>query len=396
MRQYKTATGWAILIYITAPLLIALAVWLIVEPLISNSEEDASSNTYWFIASMSVGLVGVMVYGLIEVVKGRFVIATDKVYYKSAFTSRQLSLDEIKGYRINENYITIEPNVKGKKKVGISTYFGKTDEIIAWLASYYPNLDALNAEQEELEILTNEELGWMTEQRERKLNKARKTAKVLNWIGGLVGVWTFFWADPYEFAIIASIVVPIVAIIALKLSNGLLRIDERNDSAYPSIFLAVLAPSMAICIRALLDFNIFSHENIWLPSLIITLTIMVILMVGHKEFKYKKAQDFFITLVIAVIFLAYSYGSIVTVNCMYDNSEPEVYNTQVLSKKVSSGKTTNYYLILAPQGSHKEIEEVSVSQDLYERVNINDAVDIYFMKGLFDIPWIIVGEELYP
>lgn len=392
MRQYKTAKGWAIFIYVTAPLLIALAAWLIVQPIISDSEEVASPDVYWFIAPMSIGLIGFMIYGLIEVTKGKFVIATDRVYYESTFTNRQLKFEEIKGYRINENYITIEPDVIGRKKIGISTHFGKTDEIIAWLSSNYPDLDVLNAEQEELEILTNEELGWTTEQRAEKLNNARKTAKVLNWAGGLVGAWTFFWADPYEYAIIASITVPILAVIAIKLSAGLIRIDEKNDSAYPSVFWAVLAPSMAICIRALLDYNIIDHNNVWVSATIITLTFMTALLVGNKEFKLKNIKGFFTTLFLSVFLFAYSYGSVITVNCMFDKSQPEVYSAKVLSKRISSGKTTSYYLELASEGLQQEVEEVSVTQDFYERINKNDVVELYLMHGLLDVPWIIVSD----
>ncbi len=332
-----------------------------------------------------------MGYGLIETIKWKFVIDSDKVYAAGAFSRKQLRFDEIKGYRIDDNYIYIESSIAGKKKISISTYLGKTDEIVEWLSSYYPDLDLLHAEQEEQEILGNEELGWTIEQREEKLYKARKTAKVLNWAGGLIGAWTFFWPDPYELAIMASITVPIVVIVAMKLSSGLIRIDERKDSAYPSILWAVLAPSMGLCVRALLDYNIFSHNNVWMPSAVIAFTMIMVLMVGNKEFKFKKAVDYFSVLVIASILFAYSYGSIITVNCINDNSEPVVFNAKVLSKRISSGKSTTYYLELTPWGVQKDIEEVSVSKELYEQLESDDLVNIYFMKGYLYIPWFVVA-----
>ncbi|WP_187263613.1 hypothetical protein [Pontibacter beigongshangensis] len=392
MREFKTAKGWAILIYATAPLLIGLFTWLLVEPFVHENADGALTNAYWFLAPLSIGMIGLMGYGLIETKKWKFVIDSDKIYAAGTFSRRQLRFDEIKGYRIDDNYISIEPNVAGKKKINISTYLGKTDEIVEWLSSYYPDLDLLHAEQEEQEILENEELGWTIEQREEKLLRARKTAKVLNWVGGLFGAWAFFWPAPYELAIVASITVPIVAVAALKLSSGLIRIDERKDSAYPSILWAVLAPSMGLCLRALLDYNIFSHNNVWIPSSVIAFAMITVLMIGNKEFKFKKAVDYFSVLVIASILFAYSYGSIITVNCMNDNSEPVVFNAKVLSKRISSGKSTTYYLELTPWGLQKEIEEVSVSQDLYEQLERDDLVSIYFMKGYLGIPWFIVTD----
>lgn len=392
MKEYKIAKGWAILIYVTAPLLIGLFGWLLIMPFIPGADDGISPTAYWFLAPISLGMIVFMIVGLIDTVKGKLVVDYDKVHTVSAFSNRQLRLDEIRGYRVAENYNFNEPNIESKKRIKVSTYLSRTDEIVGWLASSYPDLDLLNAEQEEQEILGNEELGWSVEQREEKLQKARKTAKTLNWIGGLVGAWTLFFAEPYEYAIIASIMVPIIAVVGLKLSAGLIRIDERKDSAYPSVAWAVLAPSLALCLRALLDFNIFSHSEVWAPSAIITFTFISVLLIGDKEFRFKKALDYFTFSVIAVMFYAYSYGAVVTVNCLNDRSEPEVYNAKVLSKRISSGKTTTYYVELTPWGLRKEVEEVSVSQDLFEQLDNNDEVNIYFMEGYLDIPWFIVTD----
>ncbi len=83
----------------------------------------------------------------------------------------------------------------------------------------------------------------------------------------------------------------------------------------------------------------------------------------------------------------YGYGAVVTLNCMYDKSQPETFSATILNKRISSGKSKTYYLKLTPWGLQKEIDEVSVSKNLYNRVGKNDEVKIYFMKGKFAIPW---------
>jgi hypothetical protein len=88
----------------------------------------------------------------------------------------------------------------------------------------------------------------------------------------------------------------------------------------------------------------------------------------------------------------YGYGAVVTLNCMYDKSEPKTFNATILDKRISSGKSTTYYLELTPWGQQKEIDEVSVSKDLYNNLNKNDKVNIYYMQGKFDIPWFEVTE----
>jgi len=392
MKEYKISKGWAIFMYIGAPLLIALFCWILIMPFIPSMKDDMNPNVYWFLIPMSLGMIALMVVGLLDTIKGKFVIDNDKIFTVSTFSNRQLMFYEIKGYRITDKYIFIESNNEQKKKIKVSTYFGKVNEITEWLSENYSDLDIVQANQEKDEILNNEEFGWTKEQREDKLIKAHKTAKILNWTGGLIGAWTLFLANPYEYAIIASIVFPIICVIVLKYFNGLLRIDERKDTAYPTIFWAIFAASMGLCLRGLMDYNIFDYSKIWTPSILIALTFIAVLTIGNKEFKFNKAKDYLTILGFSIFMFGYGYGAAITLNCMYDKSEPEKYDATILSKRISSGKSTTYYLELTPWGKQKEIDEVSVSKDLYNKLNQNDKVNIYFMKGQFDIPWFEVTE----
>jgi hypothetical protein len=392
MKEYKISRGWAIFIYIGAPLLIALFCWILIIPFVPEMKNDVNPSAYWFLAPVSIGMIIVMVVGLLDTFKGKFIINNDTVVSVSTFSKRELLFNEIKGYRINEKNIFIESKNKNKKKIKVSKYFANVDEIVEWLSNNYSDLDIVQADQEKEEILKNRELGWSTEEREEKLIKAFKTAKMLNWTGGFIGIWTLFIPNPYEYAIIASIVFPIICLLVLKYSKGLIRIDEKKDTAYPTIFWAISASSLGLCLRALFDYNIFDYSKVWTPSLLITLTYIVVLIIGNKEFKFNKAIDFLIIVIFSILLFGYSYGTIVTLNCMYDKSKPETFNTVILSKRISSGKTTTYYLELTPWGQQKQIDEVTVSKDLYNKLDKNDKVTVYFMKGQFDIPWLEVTE----
>ncbi len=378
--------------YIGAPLLIALFCSILIMPFIPSMKEDMNPNVYWFLIPMSLGMIALMTIGLIDTVKGKFVIDSDKIYTISTFSNTKLMFNEIKGYRITDKYIFIESNNEQKKKIKVSTYLGRVNEIEEWLSQNYSDLDIVQANQEKEEILNNDEFGWTTEQREEKLIKAHKTAEILNWTGGLIGAWILFLANPYEYAIITSIFFPIICVIVLKYFNGLIRIDERKDTAYPTIFWAIFAPSMGLCLRGLLDYNIFDYSKIWTPSILIALTFIAVLTIGNKEFKFNKTKDYLTILGFSIFMFGYGYGAVITLNCMYDKSEPQKYDATILSKRISSGKSTTYYLELTPWGKQKEIDEVSVSKDLYNKLNQNDKVNIYFMKGQFDIPWFEVTE----
>ena len=78
---------------------------------------------------------------------------------------------------------------------------------------------------------------------------------------------------------------------------------------------------------------------------------------------------------------------------MYDESNPETFQSKVLDKRISSGKTTTYYLKLTAWGGQTESDDVSVSEELYNYLEVDDNVNIYLKKGQLDIPWFIVTAE---
>lgn len=385
MKEYRIAKGWAIFIYISAPLLIVLFSSLLV--LLFTETSGNNLKFFWILAPISLAMIAAMVVGILDTVNGKFIIDTDRLSSIKTSSNRELLFTEIKGYRISDKYILIEPNNGKKKKIKIGTFFARRDEIIAWLSNHYPDLDVAKAIEEKEEILHNEEFGLTAEQREERLIKAHKVATALNWSGGLIAAWTLFFPNPYEYAIIASIVFPIFCIIALKYFDGLIRIEERKGTAYPTIFWAIFATSIGLGLRALLDFHIFDHSRVWTPAIIVSLLYIAVLTIGNKEFKFKKAKDYLIITGISIFIFGYGYGAVITLNCLYDKSEPEIFNSTILNKRISSGKSTTYYLELSSWGQQNKSDEVSVPKDLYRRVGKNDEVKIYFMKGRFKIPW---------
>lgn len=392
MKEYRIAKGWAVFIYIIAPLLIGLFGWVLVFPFLPTLKNSMDPNVYWFLASLSFVMIVLIILGLIDTVKSKFIINNDELSTVGVFLNRRLMLSEVKGYRVTKEFIFIESNNMNRGRLKISRYFGNTHEIVEWLSENYHDLDTVQADREKQEILQNQELGWTVEEREGKLLTARKTAKILNCVGAIIGAWTIFWAEPYEYSIIASIVFPILCLIVLKYYNGLIRLDETNSANYPTLFFGIFISTVGLFLRAFLDYTIFDYSKIWMPSLSIALGYVAILILGNKEFQFNKAKDILIIIILSVFMFGYGYGAVVTLNGVYDQSESEVFKAQVLNKRVSSGKLTTYYLELSPWGPQKNVDEVSASKELFNRLEKNDRVTINFNKGQFDIPWFRVTE----
>lgn len=390
MRTYKLTKAWTIAIYIFAPCLIALFLFLLLLPFIPAFNDGTSNQIFWFMAPLSIGMIALSVLGLMDAVKGRFVIANDHIYSRGVFTTRTLMLDEIKGFRISDKYIFVEPLDDEKKNIKISTYFGKTEEIIEWLQACYPDLDLQNVAKEEEEILENESFGATVYQREEKLVKARRTAKTLNWAGSLIGLWAFFWPTPYNLVLSTAIAIPVVCLIVVKMHDGLIRLDEKKASAYPSVFWAFFITSLAVFLRALLDFHIFDYSNVWVLSLLIAVVFTGLLAFRNPAYSFQKGKDYLALLGIVILAGCFGFGAVITSNCLMDGPDAVQYQAQVLNKRISSGKTTTYYIELTPWGVQKEKDEVAVSKTLYYELQQEDPVNIYLKKGKLAIPWFIV------
>lgn len=389
MKEYKIAKGWAIFIWLMAPVLIGLFGFLAVMPFIAD---EIDMTLVLILTPISIGMLTLMVFGLIDVYKGRLIIQEDRIVSIGVFKSKNLKFVEIKGYTVNEQYIFVEPNTKEKKRIKISQYIGGYNEILLWLSDNYLDLNIVNEQVEEQEILNNESIGWSKENREEKLSNARKISKIINWLGGLSFAWTLFYPKPYDYAVLSAFVIPIVALIAVKLSRGLIRIDKKDGSAYPSTIFAFIFPSLGLMLRSLLDYDIFDYSNVWIKAVLVTVAFLFILLFNQKEITFKKKQDYLTVSSLIMFLFAYGFGAVIYLNCNLDKSEPQHYTATILDKRISSGKHTSYYLKLTVWGQQTEIDEVSVSKVLYNRVETNNEINIYFRNGKLEIPWFVVTD----
>ncbi len=239
-------------------------------------------------------------------------------------------------------------------------------------------------------IFKDNNFGYSVSERRAQFKKAKRSATIMNWVAGIVAVWSFFWPEPYAVAIVASILCPIAALVLLKVFNGLIRMEDQKNSPYPSLFWAFFIPSMALALRALLDLNIYDHGKVWWLVLLMSAILSGVLFLGNKEFDWRKGKRIFTTLVIVCITVAYSYGALLCSNCALDQSNAAGFYAQILEKEMSTGKTSSYYFTLAPWGPRTSVEEVPVDKVVYQQLEKGETARVLFFEGRWGIPWFIV------
>jgi hypothetical protein len=116
---------------------------------------------------------------------------------------------------------------------------------------------------------------------------------------------------------------------------------------------------------------------------------MVAIFGNNKALLYAKATVALNLIVGTLAALAFSYGSIIYINCYYDNSTSILRIVPVTDKRVSTGKHTSYYITLDAWGNYPE-DEHSIDKKLYNSVDIGTEVKVYELNGSLNIPWMLI------
>lgn len=226
----------------------------------------------------------------------------------------------------------------------------------------------------------------------RALNfyKVKRIISILNLMAGVVAFWALFWPHPYHVAIFGVLIMPILALFVYKRFRGLVQIDERKKNNLPSVFWAFFVPTMALLIRALTDPNIFDHGKVWVIVWPLTVGLAVIILIGQPEFGWSKGGQFLAALAMITLAFIYAYSGVITSNCAFDYRSVASFESKILNKRSSRGKTTFYYFELAPWGPQHDVTGARVFRDLYKQGEIGDSVKVFFFKGRWGIPWYVV------
>ncbi len=377
-KEYAFSTGWKVFVIIFSVVFLTASGWMLYD--------GFAGKMGWF--GLIAGPVGLYfsLYCVIRIFKERFTITEDRFIHVRVYTSRELLFDEVSGYRVDDNYIRIY-NRSGKARIMLSSYISHKAEIIKKLAKRFKNLDVEEAIQARNELLNDTDYGFTPEQVEESIRRAKRISIHLNVAGVAAAIWAFAYPTPYDVVLMVNILLPIVAMAVTKTSNGLILLNDVKNSAKPNVVWAFLGPVLSLSLRLLFDFHIFSFSNMYALAGGLFVCTLVVLIAGSKEFNLSKAAGRASVFSLVFFLAIYCVLAVLTVNCLFDKTPAETYTAQVLDKRISRGKSTTYYLNLAPWGPQKEVDEVSVNRSFYDETNINDDVHLYYHKGLFNIPW---------
>lgn len=352
-----------------------------------------STSFYWLSLSLILVIV-IFIIGYLDTKRYKLIVHEQAIEEQSLFGGSTLAFHEIKGFRVMSNWIVIVP-VQANKKVIKVAGLENMDLFINWLIDEFNNLDEQDIIDEEKEILSNLDFGTHETERDARWQQAKMVSKVLNGIGIAAGIWLFFFPEPYTLAIVMNGLIPLYCIVAILYFRGLIRLNlnDKERSAYPTIFMGILLPSAALSLRALMDIDVVDHSMVWLPITLAGVGLAGIALVGTKEVDFKGIGSYIAVLGLGLLFSAYSYGLLISTNVCFDDSKSLIHEVQIIDKKVEGGKVDTYHLVLSAWGSKPEGSKISVSKAQYDQLEIGTSINIYQQAGYWNIPWIFTPDE---
>jgi hypothetical protein len=239
----------------------------------------------------------------------------------------------------------------------------------------------------------------------RRVRRSKLTFHRLDWLEGLALVlgicflvlpkpYNLPWTVLYTLLFTVLLVLPVVGLVLNGRTGrpsiaSLVRISYKYGWERYDVADFIDFPALAILCRVWMDFEFEGFYSLLIPGTVAVVLMLVLLFATHRPTRQSLTRRLWIYGSLAFNILLYSYSAAYGMNCVYDYSQPRVYEARVISKHVeTSGKGFDRYCVrIAPWGHHHDPETLTVSMFQYDGIREGQTVKMDLKQGLFGIPW---------
>jgi hypothetical protein len=234
-----------------------------------------------------------------------------------------------------------------------------------------------------------------------KVSLSKLTFHKLDWLENItivIGLWFLFFPRPYVVLFIVLLAMPWIGLFLNGLNGrpsiaSLVEVtkDDKGEDKYDVADFIDFAAWMLVA-RILIDYEFENFYSLIIPGSIAFAIMLVLLFATHKLIEQTTKSKAWIYLSLIFNVLLYSFGATYGINCVFDKSEPKVYDAEVVDKKIERGSKGRrwYYIKVTPWGHRYDKEDISVSSQKYDQIQIGQKVKIDLKEGVFNIPWFYV------
>jgi hypothetical protein len=340
----------------------------------------------------SVGLAAITMlfsmsgfYLIALAIRSRLVIDGTRITVRGALKESSADISEIEGFRFvttrNGSYTQLY--VRGRNsKITILQSFKTDDSFRAWLRQV-TDLDQRDRDALLDEISRDQELGSTPKER---LN-ALKQAKTRGIIASAVSIAAALAVNlgPANVKLLSAIVLTLapVAVWMLIQRSPLLYVafKKRADPRFDLGFVLLAAGGGLTFLISDLEFVTMR------PLLYLIIPVALVYVAAYFTATVKNVNAVAAVLVMIMTAGSYSFGLAIAADSLLDNSKATTYVVPVTGKHSSHGKSTTYYLHLAPWGPIQGPNNITVSSSMYSETSIGDQICLGLHPGQLHAPW---------
>ncbi len=207
-------------------------------------------------------------------------------------------------------------------------------------------------------------------------------AKWLSSAAVAVAVWCAVWPQPYLAAVGAAAALPVLAAILVAASRGSTGFaDARAGVAAVPLFCAG-----ALALRAS-DIHFVDWRAVAVTGGIAGLVALAIGVLVDRTLVQRPGR----AAIAAAVALVYGGALVAIANVQFDASLGQDFQSPVLDKHVSNGRSTRYVVTLGPWGPRSGDTQVTVPARAFDRFFSGGSACVRLHDGAFGIPWFAVA-----
>ncbi len=323
-------------------------------------------------------------YLILLALRSRVILDGTRIEVRTPFGEKTADASEVEGYRDistrNGSFWRLQLK-DGRGSLVIQKWFDSPD-LRAWMQQI-TDLDERDRKAILDQIEQNPELGATPEERLSALKQARVWNIGLTTVAIAAAVCRLFPGNPFFLsAAFVLALTPLAMITLLHRSPLLYVLGKRKRDPRADFTFAFIAAGVGLWLGNI-GVNFVSLRSLYPAILLVSLvTCAGLLLVARNSSGPRGAW-----ILIVMLSGSYGYGLVTSGDTLPDHGKPERYSVSIVGKHTVSGKSTTYYLDLAPWGPIADENKLSVSRRLYDAASIGELACVELRPGYLRAPW---------
>lgn len=322
-------------------------------------------------------------YFIALALRTRLIIDRAHIEVRGVLREQIAELSDVEGYRTistrNGSFWRLQ--LKNGRTISIQKWFD-CDELRAWFQQL-TDFDERDRNELLEEIKEAQDLGTTPDERLNALKQAKQLNIALSLLAITAGVVFFFSQGLVHLtAAVVLALAPVFVLYVMWQDPLLYTLGKPQKDPRTDLTIAFLVSGIGLMLSmSRIQFVSFRVLVPWVVVIMFTFTAGFYLPARMEANSGKN-------LLLALIFSGvYGLGLVVSIDTLLDHSPAQTYMTSVAGEHIVHGKSTSYYLDLAPWGPFAGTNKLNVPRSEYTQAQIGDTICLLLHPGYLHAGW---------